>query len=108
MTPPPGTGLVARRERQSPQGRSGPWIVDGNQLCFGITVKNLGAAPTAGHVHGPARPNQDTAIVVPPTAPTSPEPGAGPRFQARETGVACSLRHCLDVAIVHRQCVGSS
>jgi hypothetical protein len=51
-------------------------IVDGEQLCFGITVKNLGAAPTAAHIHGPARPNQNAGIVVPLTAPTSPDPGA--------------------------------
>ena len=51
-------------------------VVDGEQLCFGITVKNLGAAPTAAHIHGPARPNQNAGIVVPLTAPTSPDPGA--------------------------------
>jgi hypothetical protein len=51
-------------------------IVDGNKLCFGITVKNLGAAPTAAHIHGSARPNQNAGIVVPLSAPSSPDPGA--------------------------------
>jgi hypothetical protein len=51
-------------------------IVDGNQLCFGITVKNLGAAPVAAHIHGRARPNQNAGIVVPLTAPSSADPGA--------------------------------
>jgi hypothetical protein len=66
-----------RRGAGDPNGRgSFTAIVDGDQLCFGITVKNLGAAPTAAHIHGPARPNQNAGIVVPLTAPTSPDPGA--------------------------------
>jgi len=66
-----------RRGAGDPNGRgSFTAIVDGNQLCFGITVKDLGAAPTAAHIHGPARPNQNAGIVVPLTAPTSPDPGA--------------------------------
>jgi hypothetical protein len=51
-------------------------IVDGNQLCFGITVKNLGSAPIAAHIHGRARPNQNAPIVVTLTPPSSPDPGA--------------------------------
>jgi hypothetical protein len=51
-------------------------IVDGDKLCFGITVKNLGAAPIAAHIHGPARPNQNANIVVALTAPSSGDPGA--------------------------------
>jgi hypothetical protein len=51
-------------------------IVDGNQLCFGITVKDLGAAPTAAHIHGPARPNQNAGILVALSPPSSPDPGA--------------------------------
>jgi hypothetical protein len=50
-------------------------IVDGDQLCFGITVKNLDA-PVAAHIHK-GRPNQAGGIVVPLTpAPTSGDPGA--------------------------------
>lgn len=51
-------------------------IVDGTQLCFGLTVKNLGAAPTAAHIHGPARPNQNAGIVVALSPPSGPDPGA--------------------------------
>jgi CHRD domain len=51
-------------------------IVDGSQLCFGITVKDLGAAPTAAHIHGPARRNQNADVVVPLTPPSAPDPGA--------------------------------
>jgi hypothetical protein len=51
-------------------------IVDGSKLCFGITVKNLGSAPIAAHIHGRARPNQNAPIVVPLTAPSTPDPGA--------------------------------
>jgi CHRD domain len=66
-----------RRGAGDPNGRgSFTAIVDGNQLCFGITVKDLGAAPTAAHIHGPARPNQNAAIVVPLTAPANGDPGA--------------------------------
>jgi hypothetical protein len=60
-----------------PNGRgSFTGIVDGNQLCFGITVKDLGAAPVAAHIHGPARPNQSAGIAVGLTPPSSPDPGA--------------------------------
>jgi hypothetical protein len=60
-----------------PNGRgSFTAIVDGNQVCFGITVKDLGAAPVAAHIHGPARPNQNAGIVVALTPPSSPDPGA--------------------------------
>jgi hypothetical protein len=51
-------------------------IVDGTKLCFGITVKDLGAAPTAAHIHGPARSNQNAAVLVPLSAPSSGDPGA--------------------------------
>jgi hypothetical protein len=51
-------------------------IVDGNQLCFGITVKDLGAKPIAAHIHGRARPNQNAGILVPLTPPSTPDPGA--------------------------------
>ena len=66
-------------------------IVDGNQLCFGITVKNLGAAPTAAHIHGPARPNQNAGIVVPLTAPSSPDPGASSGCVTVEPAVARAI-----------------
>ena len=49
-------------------------IVDGDQLCFGITATNLDQ-PVAAHIHQ-ARPNQNGPIVVPLTAPTTGDPGA--------------------------------
>jgi len=47
--------------------------VDGNQLCYGITVANLDA-PAAAHIHK-GRPNQAGGIVLPLTAPSSGDPG---------------------------------
>jgi CHRD domain len=58
-----------------PDGRgSFTAIVDGNQLCFGITVKNLDQ-PVAAHIHK-GRPNQAGPIVVPLTQPATGDPGA--------------------------------
>jgi hypothetical protein len=66
-----------RRGAGDPNGRgSFTAIVDGTKLCFGITVKDLGAAPVAAHIHGPARPNQNADIVVPLSAPSTGDPGA--------------------------------
>jgi hypothetical protein len=49
-------------------------IVDGDQLCFGITVTDLDQ-PAAAHIHN-ARRNQNGPIVVPLTQPSSGNPGA--------------------------------
>jgi CHRD domain len=58
-----------------PDGRgSFTAIVDGSQLCFGITVTNLDQ-PVAAHIHR-ARPNQAGPIVVPLTQPSTGDPGA--------------------------------
>ena len=58
-----------------PDGRgSFTAIVDGNQLCFGITVTNLDT-PTAAHIHKGRR-NQNGPIVVPLTQPNAGDPGA--------------------------------
>jgi hypothetical protein len=63
-------------------------MVDGNQICFGITVKNLGATPIAAHIHGPARPNQNAGIVVALAAPPSPDPGASSGCVAVDAALA--------------------
>jgi hypothetical protein len=64
-----------RRGAGDPNGRgSFTAIVDGDQLCFGITVKNLDV-PVGAHIHK-ARPNRNGPIVVPLTHPTSGDPGA--------------------------------
>ena len=59
-----------------PDGRgSFTATVDGAQLCFGITVKNI-AAPAAAHIHK-GRPNQAGGVVVPLTPhPATGDPGA--------------------------------
>ena len=71
--------VTGRRGAGDPDGRGTfTAIIDGNQLCFGITVKNLDT-PVAAHIHK-ARANQNGSIVVsliPPAAPpASGDPGA--------------------------------
>jgi hypothetical protein len=64
-----------RRGAGDPDGRgSFTAIVDGDQLCFGVTVTNLDQ-PTAAHIH-PGRRNQSNPPVVPLTQPASGDPGA--------------------------------
>jgi hypothetical protein len=64
-----------RRGAGDPDGRgSFTAIVDGNQLCFGVTVTNLDA-PTAAHIHA-GRPNQSNPPLVPLTQPATGDPGA--------------------------------
>jgi len=64
-----------RRGAGDPDGRgSFTATVDGDQLCFGITVKNLDE-PGAAHIHK-ARSNRNGPIVVPLTQPSSGDPGA--------------------------------
>lgn len=48
--------------------------VDGNQLCFGITVKNIGA-PFAAHIHK-GRKRENGRVVVTLDHPKSGDPGA--------------------------------
>jgi hypothetical protein len=68
-------GTNGRRGAGDPDGRgSFTATVDGNQLCFGITVKNLDT-PIAAHIHQGRR-NVNGAIVVPLTAPGTGDPGA--------------------------------
>jgi CHRD domain len=64
-----------RRGAGDPDGRgSFTATVDGDELCFGITVKNLDE-PVAAHIHK-ARVNRNGPIVVPLTEPSSGDPGA--------------------------------
>jgi CHRD domain len=68
-------GPTGRPGAGDPNGRgSFTALVKGNQLCFGITVKNLGH-PIAAHIHR-GRPNQNGPIVVPLTPPSSGNPRA--------------------------------
>jgi hypothetical protein len=64
-----------RRGAGDPDGRgSFTATVDGNQLCFGITVTNLDQ-PVAAHIHR-GKPNENGPIVVPLTQPSAGDPGA--------------------------------
>jgi hypothetical protein len=49
-------------------------VVDGDQLCFGITVKNIDT-PAAAHIHE-GGPSVAGDIVVPLTEPAGGDPGA--------------------------------
>jgi hypothetical protein len=64
-----------RRGAGDPDGRgSFTASIDGDQLCFGITVKNIDD-PVGAHIHR-ARPNRNGPIVVPLTEPSGGDPGA--------------------------------
>jgi hypothetical protein len=61
-----------RRGAGDPDGRgSFTAIVDGNQLCFGVTVTNVDQ-PNAAHIHAGRR-NQSN----PPLVPLTPQPSSG-------------------------------
>ena len=49
-------------------------IIDGDQLCFGLTVKNV-AAPTAAHIHRGQK-NENGPIVISLAPPQGGDPGA--------------------------------
>ena len=53
---------------------SASFTIDGDQLCFGITVGNLDA-PVAAHIHK-GRKFENGPVVVPLTQPSSGDPGA--------------------------------
>ena len=66
--------------------------MDGDQLCFGITVKNLDA-PAAAHIHRGFR-NENGPIVVPLTQPSGGDPGASSGCVTIDTTLARTiLRH---------------
>jgi hypothetical protein len=48
-------------------------VVDGNQLCFGLTVKNLDP-PVAAHIHS-GKAGENGPVVVPLAPPASGDPG---------------------------------
>jgi hypothetical protein len=63
--------------------------IDGNQLCFGITVANLDA-PIAAHIHK-GRSNRQGDVVVPLTAPTTGDPGASAGCVTVDTTLAAAI-----------------
>jgi hypothetical protein len=73
-----------------PDGRgSFTATIDGTQLCFGITVKNLDQ-PVAAHIHK-GRPNQAGPIVVPLIPPTAGDPGASSRCVPIDASLAAAI-----------------
>jgi hypothetical protein len=73
-----------------PDGRgSFTAIVDGDQLCFGITVKNIDK-PAAAHIHK-AKPSLAGPVVVPLTQPSSGDPGASSGCVTVEAAVARAI-----------------
>jgi hypothetical protein len=79
-----------RRGAGDPDGRgSFTAFVDGDQLCFGITVKNIDD-PVGAHIHK-GRPNRNGDIVVPLTEPSSGDPGASSGCVTVETALARAI-----------------
>ena len=79
------TGAGDRNGRGSFTG-----IIDGNRLCFGITVANIGA-PVSAHIHdGGKGTNGD--IVVTLKAPKAGDPGASHGCTNVSSGLASELR----------------
>jgi hypothetical protein len=83
-------GTDGRRGAGDPDGHgSFTATVDGNQLCFGITVTNIDT-PNAAHIHK-ARPNQSGPVVVPLTAPSGGDPGASSGCVSVESTLAGAI-----------------
>jgi hypothetical protein len=79
-----------RRGAGDPDGHgSFTAIVDGNQLCFGVTVTNLDQ-PTAAHIHAGRR-NQSNPPLIPLTQPATGDPGAASGCVTVDTTVAQAI-----------------
>jgi len=65
-------------------------IIDGNKLCYGLTVANIGK-PIAAHIHkAPRLKNGD--VVVPLKQPKAGDPGASHQCVAISSSVRSDLR----------------
>jgi hypothetical protein len=74
-----------------PDGRgSFSAVLDGDELCYGITVKNI-AAPVAAHIHK-GSPRVAGPIVVPLTHPTTGDPGASSGCTVLDPALAQAIR----------------
>jgi len=79
-----------QRGAGDPNGRgSFTATVDGNQLCFGITVKNVDQ-PVAAHIHK-AKPSRPGPVVVPLTQPSGGDPGASSGCVTVDTALARAI-----------------
>ncbi len=68
-------GDPLRKGAGDPDGRGAASVtIDGNNLCFGLTVTNI-ATPVAAHIHAGRR-NQNGPIVVDFTPPVPGDPGS--------------------------------
>jgi hypothetical protein len=63
--------------------------IDGTQLCFGLTVKNIDM-PAAAHIHKGRR-NVFGDVVVPLTPPSSGDPGASSGCVAVDGALAAAI-----------------
>lgn len=83
-------GTDGRKGAGDPNGRgSFSATVDGGELCFGITVKNI-ETPMAAHIHRGGR-NTAGDVVVPLTHPESGDPGASAGCVAVEAALARAI-----------------
>jgi hypothetical protein len=74
-----------------PNGRgSFTGILDGNKLCFGLTVANIGN-PIAAHIHKGGR-NANGDVVVPLKFPRKGDPGASHGCTEVEPSLAADFR----------------
>ena len=83
-------GQDGKKGAGDPDGRgSATAIVDGNQLCYGLTVKNI-RTPQAAHIHRGTK-GQNGPIVVPLKAPDAGDPGAASGCAEVSSGVLRAL-----------------
>jgi hypothetical protein len=79
-----------RKGAGDPDGRgSFTATVDGDQLCFAMTVKNI-ETPAAAHIHK-GRSNQAGPVVIPLTPPSSGDPGASGGCVTVDTSLARAI-----------------
>lgn len=65
-------------------------VLDGNELCYGIAVKNI-SAPNAAHIHK-GSPRIAGPVVVPLTHPADGDPGASSDCTELEAALARAIR----------------
>lgn len=81
---------TGRKGAGDPDGAGGSnFTFDGDQLCFGITVKNIDA-PVAAHIHL-GSPNEAGPVVVPLTAPSGGDPGTSSACVTIDASLAAAI-----------------
>ena len=96
----PVFGVLSGANEIGPDGRPGAGDPDGRgsatalfddgQLCFGLTVRNIGE-PVGAHIHRGRR-GENGPVVVPLTAPSTGDPGASSGCVAVEPTLAREIR----------------